>query len=341
MNKTTQVTVVFHDTSSLPSNPGWTLRNVLYYLSAKHGITSLRVICLREGSSSIQASLSLPASPTPTPTPPQAVGWERHPSGKLSPRVADLGPMMDPTRLASQAVDLNLKLIKWRLLPALDLDKISGTKCLLLGAGTLGCYVARILMVCLFPSPSAMLTPPNPKGWGVRNMTLVDSSTVSYSNPVRQPLFTFSDCLNGGLPKAPTAAKKLQEIFPGVNAQGVVLGIPMPGHPISSDEDTSHAVAKLEALVESHDAVFLLMDSRESRWLPTVMGKKWGKVVVNAALGFDSFLVMRHGAGAQSDKLKEMGKKGLGCYYCNDIVAPTDVRPTRHQLCSLFFFFLC
>ncbi|OXG14909.1 ubiquitin-like modifier-activating enzyme ATG7 [Cryptococcus neoformans Tu259-1] len=314
------VTVVFHDTSSLPSNPGWTLRNVLYYLSAKHGITSLRVICLREGSSSIQASLSLPASPTPTPTPPQAVGWERHPSGKLSPRVADLGPMMDPTRLASQAVDLNLKLIKWRLLPALDLDKISGTKCLLLGAGTLGCYVARILM-----------------GWGVRNMTLVDSSTVSYSNPVRQPLFTFSDCLNGGLPKAPTAAKKLQEIFPGVNAQGVVLGIPMPGHPISSDEDTSHAVAKLEALVESHDAVFLLMDSRESRWLPTVMGKKWGKVVVNAALGFDSFLVMRHGAGAQSDKLKEMGKKGLGCYYCNDIVAPTDSLSDRtlDQMCTV------
>lgn len=160
MNKTTQVTVVFHDPSSLPSNPGWTLRNVLYYLSTKHGITSLRVICLREGSSSIQASLSLPASPSTTPaTPPQAVGWERHPSGKLSPRVADLGPMMDPTRLASQAVDLNLKLIKWRLLPALDLDKISGTKCLLLGAGTLGCYVARILMVCLFSIPLRYANP--------------------------------------------------------------------------------------------------------------------------------------------------------------------------------------
>lgn len=135
---------------------------MLYYLSAKHGVTSVRVVCLREGSSSIQASLSLsppsspPSSTTPSTTtpvsskPPQAVGWERNPSGKLSPRVVDLGPMMDPTRLASQAVDLNLKLIKWRLLPSLDLEKISGTKCLLLGAGTLGCYVARILMVCFF-----------------------------------------------------------------------------------------------------------------------------------------------------------------------------------------------
>lgn len=51
-------------------------------------------------------------------------------------------------RLADQAVDLNLKLMRWRIMPALDLDKIAGTKCLLLGAGTLGCYVARCLLVC-------------------------------------------------------------------------------------------------------------------------------------------------------------------------------------------------
>ena len=55
-------------------------------------------------------------------------------------------------RLADQAVDLNLKLMRWRILPALDLEKVANTRCLLLGAGTLGCYVARTLMVrVLFP----------------------------------------------------------------------------------------------------------------------------------------------------------------------------------------------
>ena len=40
-----------------------------------------------------------------------------------------------------------------------------------------------------------VLTP----GWGVRHITLVDNGRVSYSNPVRQSLFTFKDCLEGGI----------------------------------------------------------------------------------------------------------------------------------------------
>jgi ubiquitin-like modifier-activating enzyme ATG7 len=46
---------------------------------------------------------------------------------------------MDPGALAEQAVSLNLKLMKWRQAPELDLEKLTATSCLLLGAGSLGC----------------------------------------------------------------------------------------------------------------------------------------------------------------------------------------------------------
>jgi ubiquitin-like modifier-activating enzyme ATG7 len=143
------------------------------------------------------------------------------------------------------------------------------------------------------------------QGWGVRTITLLDSSRVSFSNPVRQPLFEFEDCLDGGKPKAECAADRLKKIFPGVvrlvsdcvpsfphfsaskNASGVSLNIPMPGHPIApaSVGQVQADVAKLEKLVDEHDAMFLLMDSRESRWLPTVLGAAKGKVLV-----FDIYL---------------------------------------------------
>lgn len=79
------------------------------------------------------------------------------------------------------------------------------------------------------------------------------------------------------------------------NAQAHALSIPMPGHPVpaSTADAVKIAIRKLEGLIAEHDAVFLLMDSRESRWLPTLMGASQRKIVINAALGFDSFLVMR------------------------------------------------
>ena len=43
---------------------------------------------------------------------------------------------------------------------------------------------------------SVPLSTPSP-GWGVRHITLLDNGRVSYSNPVRQSLFTFKDCLEG------------------------------------------------------------------------------------------------------------------------------------------------
>ncbi|CAA7262945.1 unnamed protein product [Cyclocybe aegerita] len=329
-------TIAFVDPSADPSNPGWPLRNLLAYLRALYPATTSTVRILRWRDSeppspsatwkSQIGTLSVAAAASLSSERPSAVGWEKNPQGKLGPRLADLAPMMDPTSLAAQAVDLNLKLMKWRILPSLDLEKISTTKCLLLGAGTLGCYVARALM-----------------GWGVRTISFVDSAKVSFSNPVRQPLFEFTDCLEGGKPKAECAATSLKKIFPGINATGHSLSIPMPGHPIPSNPaslaQAKADVARLEKLIDEHDAVFLLMDSRESRWLPTVIAAAKGKIVLNAALGFDTFLVMRHGARASSLTTGHNGKphQKLGCYYCNDIVAPADSLTDRtlDQMCTV------
>lgn len=150
-------------------------------------------------------------------------------------------------------------------------------------------------------------------------VTFVDNGSVSFSNPVRQPLFDFKDCLDGGAKKAYRASETLSEIYPGVNSTGHVLDVPMAGHPIINNEKTRMDFEVLKKLVEEHDAIFLLMDTRESRWLPTVMGKAAGKIVMNAALGFDSFVVMRHGVSHDADP------SGLGCYFCNDVVAPVNV----------------
>ena len=248
--------------------------------------------------------MSLSSSSKTYPPLPKVSGWERNEAGRLNNRVVDLAAYMNPERLADQAVDLNLKLIKWRIAPDVDLNIIKNTKCLLLGAGTLGSYVARNLM-----------------GWGVRKITFVDNASVSFSNPVRQPLFDFKDCLGGGAKKAHRAAEALAEIYPGVDATGHVISVPMAGHPILEERKTKEEFEKLQELIENHDVIFLLMDTRESRWLPTVMGKAAGKIVMNAALGFETYVVMRHGLSTD-----EPGTAELGCYFCNDVVAPADVR---------------
>ena len=146
----------FCDPSSMPTNPGWPLRNLLALIAYhfKDFMSGLYVLCWRDGTRDGQRrvghSLLLTiknVSMDSIEQPPKCLGWEKNERGKLGPRTVNLSATMDPERLAESAVDLNLKLMKWRLLPELDLDVTQNTKCLLLGAGTLGCYVARTLMV--------------------------------------------------------------------------------------------------------------------------------------------------------------------------------------------------
>ncbi|PJF17474.1 Ubiquitin-like modifier-activating enzyme ATG7 [Paramicrosporidium saccamoebae] len=243
---------------------------------------------------------------------PQVTGWEKNETGAVAPTIVDLAPLMDPRRLAQEAADLNIRLIKWRLLPDLDIDRFKTAKVLLFGAGTLGCNVTRLLL-----------------GWGVQNITLVDNGRVSFSNPPRQSLFRFEDCVNGGRPKAETAALRALEIDPNAKVVGISTHIPMPGHVITDKATTRKDVEKIMKLVDEHDILFLLTDSRESRWLPAVLGSAANKTVITIALGFDSYVAMRHGSGGTKER--------LGCYFCHDINAPGDSMKNRtlDQQCTV------
>ncbi|XP_028906628.1 ubiquitin-like modifier-activating enzyme ATG7 isoform X3 [Ornithorhynchus anatinus] len=284
-----KVTVGVYDPCNLAHYPGWPLRNLLVLAAHKWSshFQTVEVLCFRDRTMqgvrdithSIIFEVKLPQMAF-SPDCPKAVGWEKNQKGSMGPRMVNLSECMDPKRLAESSVDLNLKLMCWRLVPTLDLEKVVSVKCLLLGAGTLGCSVARTLM-----------------GWGVRHITFVDNAKISYSNPVRQPLYEFEDCLGGGKPKALAAANRLQKIFPGV-------------------------------------------------------------LVINAALGFDTFVVMRH--GLKKPKEQSIGNEGLtqpsgsadllgsslfsnipgyklGCYFCNDVVAPGDSTRDRtlDQQCTV------
>lgn len=89
------------------------------------------MLCLRErhGRYDAEASLALDACLPELPpgfTPAAAGGWEPNERGRLGVRTADLGPAMDPARLAESAVELNLRLMRWRAAPTLDVGAIAG-----------------------------------------------------------------------------------------------------------------------------------------------------------------------------------------------------------------------
>lgn len=370
----------FCDPSTDSKFPGWPLRNILFAISASlvKNAESVKIICFRDrysrGQRQFQHSIVLDVqlNPVESTSISQFVGWEKS-NGQLKPQCVNLSSSMDPVKLSESAVDLNLKLIKWRLMPDLKVDMFREVRCLLIGAGTLGCNVARQLMA-----------------WGVRNITFIDNAIVSMSNPVRQSLYTFEDTFgdNKG-PKAVVAAKALKRIFPGVCASGVNLTIAMPGHPISpsvlpkvhdkfvipkdfgeprekypqipdSVFEVYSACGQLSDLISSHDVVFLMTDTRESRWLPTLLSNLHQKLVINAALGFDTFLVMRHGLGSSPGAIesklwrninpatstcketslthgRSIPGHQLGCYFCSDVVGPSNSIQNRSldQQCTV------
>lgn len=292
---------------------------------------------------------------------PTAVGWERNKkmNNRLIPNQVNCSNMLNPEIIASDALNLNLKLMKWRLVEKLNLEKIKNTRCLLLGSGTLGCNVARALVA-----------------WGVNHITMVDNKNVSFSNPARQSLYTYQDAIDGKHSKAETAAMALKQINPLIESKGVELNIKMPDHSFEkSIEEELKEIEKLEQLIDDNDVVFLMTDTRESRWLPTLISTSKHKIIINVALGYDSFLVQRFGVRIREEnsidqqsplytiyqkqrKLyqlcfpdKESSNNSaknilippiylgadIGCYFCNDVFAPSNSTKDRtlDQQCTV------
>lgn len=238
--------------------------------------------------------------------------------------VVQLSEFLQPATIQSRAVELNVQLIKWRQLPALRLDPLFRLRVLLVGAGTLGCSVARNLL-----------------GWGVRHITFLDCSRVALSNPVRQSLYIHQDATShegAGRFKAEAARDRLLEIRPDANCTAVCLEVPMPGHPRFAEDDVSQlesTLNRLEDLLDNHDVVMLLTDSRESRWLLSLLCSYRNHrldgtppLCMCVALGFDSLVVVRHAY---------RGGDPLACYFCNDVTGPTDTIANRtlDQQCTV------
>lgn len=52
----------------------------------------------------------------------------------------------------------------------------------------------------------------------------------------------------------------------------------MPGHYVTDAEEIEKDVQLLADAINEHDVVFLLTDTRESRWLPSMLSAYLGKV---------------------------------------------------------------
>lgn len=153
---------------------------------------------------------------------------------------------MDPITIMEENRKLNLDLMTWRMAPNLKTSLMADKRFLLVGAGTLGCAVARNLL-----------------SWGVTKLTLLDCGKVDYSNPTRQSLFTFQDAVDNRL-KAEAATDALKAISPSLDVTGVAMRIPTQGS-VGNPEAAREDILALSNLVKGHDCVFLLTDTRESR----------------------------------------------------------------------------
>ncbi|ETO27249.1 hypothetical protein RFI_09883, partial [Reticulomyxa filosa] len=327
------VLLCYVDGGSLSHYPSWHCRNLLLMARMIFNVTCIDILCIRNVPNQLCDSIVLQVTITGGDDimnydlihnsqdiqKIRAVGWERNDKNKLGPRKLDLTQQLDPSSLAQESVDLNLKLMRWRMVPELELEKLFGLKCLLLGAGTLGCNVARNLLVlhcCLSNTRYIVMFLPPFESDGCRQGIAQNFPCCGMCVRI---LYTFiccncTECNNNNNNNNTNDNNSNNDNNNNNNNNNRM-------HVASSEElkSTQEAVNALEKLIQEHDAIFLLTDSREARWLPTLLAITHGKdnnnnynnqqikICINAALGFDTFVVMRHG-NILPDKLNVLKK---------------------------------
>lgn len=118
----------FADPSNLPEQPGWPLRNLLMLAQQHPDLAgrALTVVGVRETrgradpSRFVTRTVQLGAAGGGW----KPLGWVANDAGRMGPRLADLGPTFSPLALADQAAALNLRLMRWREAPELQLEAI-------------------------------------------------------------------------------------------------------------------------------------------------------------------------------------------------------------------------
>ena len=297
---------------------------------------------------------------------------EFEPKQTIEDRQLNLKSFLSVDELVKDQSRLNLKLMKWRLEPKLDLEMLFKLKVLILGSGTLGCNLGRAL-----------------SAYGVSHFTFLDYGRVSMSNLARQSLFVVENINQEGvgLPKAEAAKLMMKRIIPTLEVEAVNLRVPMPGHFIGEAdiEPIYQDLLKLEELIRSHDLVFNVFDTREARYFPTVISALFNVQCVSIGIGYDSFVNVIHGRSEalskkiqsslespQEETQKEESKpeekilaeeikkvsleeedkkekKGLddssanltlenyGCFFCSDYLPPSDTMSNRtlDQMCTV------
>jgi ubiquitin-like modifier-activating enzyme ATG7 len=108
--------LAFLDPSTEPLIPGWPLRNILAVLHRIFTLESLHVLCLRitpRATKITSLLLHLNVS-SPTSHLKFSSGWEKRHDGKLGYKFVNMSNTLDPKKLSELAVDLNLRLMRWR-----------------------------------------------------------------------------------------------------------------------------------------------------------------------------------------------------------------------------------